>query len=202
MVRIESVIFDWGGVLIDDPAPGRLRYCAEVLGVSEELLDEAIAKFTPDFQIGAVSEDVFWKRVCGELGIGTPSKESLWSEGFDAGYVERADMFDLAAELQRKGLKTAVLSNTEAPAVDYFARRGYDMFDCLIFSCKDGTRKPESKIFEIALKKIGSQAEQAVFIDDAAKYTAAAKQAGLNAILFESIEQVKEELNRLGIGGD
>ena len=36
MAKIESVILDWGGVLIEDPAAGRMRYCAETLSVSEQ----------------------------------------------------------------------------------------------------------------------------------------------------------------------
>ena len=36
MAKIESVILDWGGVLIEYPAPGRVRYCAEALGVAEK----------------------------------------------------------------------------------------------------------------------------------------------------------------------
>jgi FMN phosphatase YigB (HAD superfamily) len=202
MERIESVIFDWGGVLIDDPGPGRLRYCARALGVSEELLGEAIAKFTPDFQIGAIGEDVFWGLVCGELSIETPQSESLWGDGFGAAYSPRAEMFALVGELQRQGCKTGVLSNAEAPAVEYFGRMGSDMFDCLVFSCDEGTRKPELRIYEIAVEKVGSRPGRTVFIDDAPKYIDAAKRAGLNAILFESIEQVKDALNRLGVGGD
>lgn len=200
MEKIESVIFDWGGVLIDDPAASRLRYCADVLNVPEDNLGEAIAEFMPDFQIGAVSEDTFWERVCGELGAPTPKSRSLWGDGFDAAYVPRPEMFALAAYLQRQGCKTAVLSNTEAPAVEYFARIGYDMFDCLVFSCTEGVRKPEQRIYEIAAEKLGSPAARTVYIDDDPKYIEAAKQAGLNAILFETIEQVKEALIRLGVG--
>lgn len=99
MEKIESVIFDWGGVLIDDPTPGRLRYCARALGAPEELLGEAIAKFTPEFQRGAVGEDVFWERVCGELNVAPPQSRSLWTDGFDAAYVPRPEMFALAADL-------------------------------------------------------------------------------------------------------
>ncbi len=34
--RIEAVLFDWGGVLIENPAPGLMEYCAKALGVSVE----------------------------------------------------------------------------------------------------------------------------------------------------------------------
>ncbi|MBL7154659.1 MAG: HAD family phosphatase [Phycisphaerae bacterium] len=195
MEKIESVIFDWGGVLIDDPAPSRLRYCAEALTVCEEDLAGAFNRFAPDFQKGAISEDLFWQKVCVELSVPPPKRRSLWADGFDAAYVPRPDMFAMAAALQRQGCKTAVLSNTEVPAMDYFHRMRYDMFDVLVFSCAEGTRKPELRIYGIAVEKLGSPPGRTVYIDDDPKYIDAASQAGLNAILFETIDQVKNALS-------
>ncbi|MBN2272652.1 MAG: HAD family phosphatase [Sedimentisphaerales bacterium] len=195
MERIESVIFDWGGVLIDDPAPQRLRYCADALGACEEDLAEAIARFMPEFQIGAISEDAFWERVCGELNVPTPKSRSLWGDGFAAAYAARPEMFALAAGLQRQGCKTAVLSNTEAPAAEYFDRMGYDMFDVQVFSCVEGIRKPELRIYDVAVEKLGSPPGRTAYIDDDTKYVEAARQAGLNAIVFETVEQVKNALS-------
>ena len=202
MEKTESIIFDWGGVLIGDPSASRLRHCADVLGAPEDALAEMLARFMPDFQRGIISEDTFWERVCGRLNVPTPPNRSLWGDGFDAAYTSRPEMFALAADLQHQGCKTAVLSNTEAPAVEYFARMGYDMFDALVFSCTEGTRKPERRIYEIAIEKLGSPPGQTVYIDDDPKYIEAAKQAGLNAIIFETIDQIKNELLRFGLGTD
>jgi len=195
MERIKSAIFDWGGVLIDDPAPSRLRCCAEVLGAPEAGLAQAITRSMPEFQIGAIAEDTFWERVCGELNVPTPRSRSLWGDGFDVAYMPRPEMFALAADLQRQGCKTAVLSNTESPAVEFFGRMGYGMFDVQVFSCVEGVRKPELRIYEIAVEKLGSPPARTVYIDDDPKYIEAAKRAGLNAILFETIEQVKNALS-------
>ena len=52
MEVIESVIFDWGGVLIEDPAPGLVKYCSEALGVSKEDYAKVYDKFGGDFQKG------------------------------------------------------------------------------------------------------------------------------------------------------
>ncbi|MHC4726767.1 MAG: hypothetical protein ACYS17_06005, partial [Planctomycetota bacterium] len=67
MEAIESVIFDWGGVLIEDPAPGLVKYCSEALAVSKEDYIKAYNKFGGDFQKGVISEEEFWERMCGEL---------------------------------------------------------------------------------------------------------------------------------------
>ena len=160
---------------------------------------ETQGKFMADFQTGLISEEVFWERVCGELKVPKPAGRSLWADGFRAAYVPRQDMFSMAERLQQAGLGTAILSNTEAPAVRYFHQLHYSMFDVLVFSCAEGMMKPDRKIYELTLEKLGSEPTQSVFIDDDLEYVSAAKNAGLNTILFEGAEQVKNELARLGV---
>ena len=199
MEVIESVIFDWGGVLIDDPVPGLMKYCSEALAVSKEDYIKAHNKFAEDFEKGLINEDMFWERMCSELGVSKPKVPSLWADAFDAAYVPREDMFSLAGGLRENGYKTAFLSNTEKPAMQFFHQLRYDIFDVLVFSCAEGTRKPERRIYELTVQRLGSEAGQSLFIDDKPEYINGAQQAGLNTILFESISQVKNELTRLGV---
>ncbi len=196
---IESVIFDWGGVLIEDPTPGIVKYCSEALAVSKEDYMKAQVKFGGDFEKGLISEEKFWERMCSELGVSKSKVPSLWADAFKAAYVPREEMFSLAAGLRKKDYKTAFLSNTEKPAMQYFHQFRYDMFDVLVFSCVEGMIKPERKIYELTVQRLGSKPGQSVFIDDKPEYINSAKQSGLNTILFESISQVKNELARLGV---
>ncbi len=198
--KIESVIFDWGGVLIDDPAPGLTRYCAAALGVSEEQYIEAYARFEVDFRKGVISEDSFWAQLAGELNVPKPAMPSLWGQAFAQVYQPKEDMFSFVSLLHNNGYKTALLSNTEVPAMQYFHQQQYDMFDVLIFSCWEGLKKPDRKIYELTLERLGSRANQSVFIDDKTTCIDGAKQAGLNTVLFKTISQVKRELFLLGVG--
>jgi len=199
MEKIKSVIFDWGGVLIEDPAPGLMRYCAQILNVSKEEYTKAHHKFSTDFQKNLIRENTFWERVCSELKVQKPAARSFWTDAFKAAHVPRKEMFNLASRLNKKGYKTAVISNTEVPAMQYFYQLRYDMFDALVFSCVEGTMKPERKIFEIALQKLGCTPEQSVFIDDNPEFIEAAKESGLYTILFESADQIKNELAEIGV---
>jgi epoxide hydrolase-like predicted phosphatase len=199
MENIKSVIFDWGGVLIDDPAPGLMEFCAKALKVSKEDYIKAHGKFEADFQKGLIREDAFWEQICRELNVPKPNMHSLWAEAFKAAHVPRNSMFLMAASLQTNGYRTAVLSNTEVPAMQHFHLQKYEMFDVAVFSCLEGVKKPDREIYEITIKKLGSQPEQAVFIDDKPEYINGAKEVGINTILFQNIDQVKDELNRLGV---
>lgn len=199
MGRIKSVIFDWGGVLIDDPAPGLMKYCAQALGTPEQDYINAHSKFAMDFQKGSISEDVFWGRICGQLKTQKPQVTSLWANAFRSVYSPRADMFSLVSKLHQSGYRTALLSNTEAPAMLFFHQLQYNMFDVAVFSCAVGTRKPERRIYELTVEKLGSQPAQSIFVDDKPEYVKGAKETGLNAVLFESIDQVKNELDRFGV---
>jgi HAD superfamily hydrolase (TIGR01509 family) len=59
--------------------------------------------------------------------------------------------------------------------------------------------KPERKIYEITIKKLGFTPEQTIFIDDKQEFIKAAEQVKINTILFKDIEQVKTELAQIGV---
>jgi len=199
MQTIKAVIFDWGGVLIDDPRPALMKYCAKALGVSEETYIKAHNKFMDDFQKGLLSEQTFWAKVCRELNRPKPQEPSLWDDAFRTAYSPRADMFSLVARLRKNGYRTALLSNAEVPAMQFFGELGYDMFDVVVFSCAERMIKPDRKIYEVTVARLGCQPGQAVFMDDRQENINGAKEAGLNAILFKNIEQLKTDLARLGV---
>ena len=196
---IKAVIFDWGGVMIDDPGPGLMLYCARKLNVTGREFTDTFHKFLELFQTNSISESKFWELMSNDLNVEKPSKVSLWKEAFMSVYKPRKEMFSLAEYLQRSGCKTALLSNTEIPAMDFFMEQRYNCFDVQVFSCIEGITKPHKKIYENTIKKLGCKPEKSVFIDDKPLMVDGAKKANLNTILFKSIKQVKEELIELGL---
>ena len=199
MEKINSVILDWGGVLIDDPRPGLLRFCAEVFGMDQDQYTPVHDFCLDAFHKGLISEEKFWRDIAQKLKKPAPEAPSLWYEAFKSAYVPKEEMFSLASSLHKKGYKIALLSNTELPAVEFFHELNYDMFDVLVFSCEEGVIKPERRIYDLTLERLGSRAERSVLIDDRPDYIRGAKDVGLHTILFESIAQVKDELIRMGV---
>ena len=197
MEKINAVIFDWGGVLIEDPAPALFKYCANAFGVSVEQYVAAFDICILDFQTGVITEKQFWTNMAKRLNTPAPKMNSLWTEAFMAAYKPRQEMFSLASRLRKAGCKTAILSNTEMPVVEIINKQKYDAFDVTVLSCLEGTAKPGRKIYDLTLNRLGIQARQALFIDDKPENIEGAKQAGLQTIFFKIIENFKKDIARL-----
>jgi putative hydrolase of the HAD superfamily len=198
MGKIEAVIFDWGGVLIEDPALKLAKYCSKSLGVGLNEYQQAYRIYMDDLETGRITELQFWNAMTNHLGVSMPhpGAPGLWGDAFANAYIPRKEIFTLAAKLRKTGCKTAILSNTEKPSVEFFYKQNYDMFDVTVFSCLEGIMKPEREIYEIALDRLGTPAGETIFIDDRQEYINGAKEIGLKTILFKNINQLKKELTK------
>jgi HAD superfamily hydrolase (TIGR01509 family) len=197
--RIEAVLFDWGGVLIDNPAPRLMSYCANALGVSVENYTRAHNECGEGFQKGLVTEEAFWRQVCEHLDCPPPRQASLWGQAFRAVYSPREEVFALARQLRQRGYRTSLLSNTEAPAMTFFLELGYDAFNATTFSCAEGVFKPEREIYEIAAGKLRAALQECVLVDDRLDFVEGARAAGMQGIVYRSPGQMKRELAALGV---
>ena len=191
---IKAIVFDWGGVLIDYPVSASILYCAELLNVDKELFEQTFKQYVTMFQKGEITEDLLWKNISKKLKIQKPTTPSLCREAFHNVYTPKKEMFQLAANLKKNGYKIGFLSNTELPMMNYFKEQQYDMFDVTVFSCVEGTVKPERQIYEILLERLRVKAYEVVLIDDIKEYIKVAQDIGIKGILFENPQQVKREL--------
>ena len=73
-----------------------------------------------------------------------------------------------------------------------------DQFDQLTWSCDLGVVKPDPAIYLHTIKKLNVKPEQALFIDNLQKNIVGAEAVGLNAALFENVEQLQSDLARRG----
>ncbi|MBN1255957.1 MAG: HAD family phosphatase [Deltaproteobacteria bacterium] len=196
---MKAIIFDWGGVLIDSPAQGMLDLFAQEFGVTPEAVNNAYRPFGERFQKGQIEEHDLWEGLCAALGVEKPYKPLLWEHVFEQVYAPNEEMFSLASTLKDWGYKVGLLSNTESPTVRFFHQQGYTMFDVAVFSCEEGTAKPERRIYQIALERLGAKPTEVVFIDDRVDFIEGAQKLGMHTIRFENPQQAKQALVALSI---
>jgi putative hydrolase of the HAD superfamily len=192
--EIKAVIFDWGGVLIENPTEGILRYCREILGIGTGCMLAAYRKLIPYLQEGKISEEEFWKGVRRRTGAKGGRPASLWLEAFEHSYVEKRDVFAVAHELHGRGYRTGILSNTEKPARPIMNRQTYRIFDPIVLSCEVGSAKPQKRIFEVLIGALALAPLEILLIDDVAANITAAKDLGLQGLLFTDAETLRSDL--------
>lgn len=77
-------------------------------------------------------------------------------------------------------------------------RRGIaKLFDLIVVSAEEGVRKPDSRFYEIMLKRLGIKEVKAVFIDNDLENVEATRRLGIHSIRYCSTEQTISELDAL-----
>jgi putative hydrolase of the HAD superfamily len=192
--KIKAVIFDWGGVLIENPTEGILQYSREILGIGTGCMLAAYRKLIPYFQEGKITEEEFWKGVRRRTGAKGGMPVSLWLEAFEHSYVEKKDVFAVAHALHGRGCRTGILSNTEKPARPIMQRDSYRIFDPVVLSWQVGSAKPQRRIFEALIETLRLDPQEILLIDDVEANIAAAEDLGLRGLLFTDAETLKSNL--------
>ena len=75
----------------------------------------------------------------------------------------------------------------------------FTWFDDILISSTVDLIKPDPRIFEVFLARIGRQAQECVYIDDSAANAVAAERLGFITIQFQSPAQLAVELDRLNV---
>ncbi len=97
----------------------------------------------------------------------------------------RDEVVSFARELKGSGLGCALVTNNALEFRDYWRRSIPldELFHHVIDSSEVGLRKPDPKIFALALERLGVPAESAVFLDDYPGNVEAAQRVGIHGLL-------------------
>ena len=202
--NIDALVIDFGGVLTT-PLQDALAAFAKEAGIElQDLVRVALGLYSGaedplvhDFEIGAISEEEF------AAGLATRLQEATGVRVSPRGLVARIfavdleeDMLFAVAAIKKAGFRTALLSNSWGSSL-YPRSRLVDLFDEVVISGEVGMRKPDPRIFALALERIQVAPQRSVFVDDHPGHLAAAHELGLMTLLHRSPQQTIEELEEL-----
>ncbi len=199
--NISSIIFDFGGVLINLELDCCIQRFKE-LGVEnfeDKLSNFGQKGFFLQFEKGEIGIPEFCNEVRKLAAIPLTDQQII-----DAWCLFLVDIpaykIDLLLELKKK-YRLLLLSNTnpihiEISAVNEFARYGLkveDIFEKCYYSYDMKMAKPDAEIFEALLADAGVKPEECLFLDDGQKNIDQAMKLGIRSYLVD----VKEDLSWL-----
>ena len=191
--HIKNIIFDLGGVLLDLDID-KTRQAFQDLGLYDTIEKGGWSyknNIFPDMEKGLLSDDEF------RDGIRTLLPDEASDEEIDAAWCamlirvpERK--VELLKHL-RLNYNLFLFSNTNNIHLTNFRRSfsdsfGFafdDLFSKTFYSHEIKRRKPDTKSFELVLKKAGINAPETLFIDDLEINIEGAKQVGLQTIWLQ-----------------
>jgi putative hydrolase of the HAD superfamily len=202
MDGISTILWDVGGVLLTN-------------GWDRQQRDAVVARFgldEADFERRHAEVDQAWEK--DEIGADEYLRHTVFfeprnftqSEFLEAMRAESALLADSAMGILREvsASEEYVLAtvNNESRAMNEFRLVKFgllDQFDAFFSSCYLGVRKPDRRIYQVALDVLQRDPDRVVFIDDRAENVAAAASLGIHGVRYEGAEQLAGELVRLGV---
>ena len=201
-MKVETIIFDLGGVLIDwNPAylfdkliddEEKRRYFFQNICTAEWNEEQDGGRSLQDATQVLVDQHPEWQDYI-EAYYGR------WEEMLGGSIPETVDIFRQLKESGR--YKLYALTNWSAELFP-IALNKYDFlhwFDGRLVSGEEKTRKPFPEIYQLLLERFHINKDKAVFIDDNLRNAEAAEAFGIPAIRFESPSQLKTALTERGI---
>ncbi|MFF3325654.1 HAD family hydrolase [Streptomyces sp. NPDC002889] len=201
-----AVLFDYGGVLTT-PVRHSIDAWLRRDGIRPATFSRVLKAWmsrsarggTPVhlLETGEMPVEEFERRMAAELV--THDGSPVVAEGLlDRLFGEmRADaqMIALVRDLRALGIRTVLLSNSWGNT--YPRRLLAELFDAVVISGEVGLRKPDPRIYRLALEQAGAAADEAVFVDDAQPNVSAAATLGLHAVLHVDPSRTREQLAAL-----
>ncbi len=205
MARVGAIITDFGGVLTS-PLLGSFQAFQDSSGISLAQLGAAMAAIAgangvnPLFELekGTITEAQFLAFLGDQLSqqLGRPVDLDGFGERYFENLHPNEPMIDYMRELARRGYRMAICTNN----VREWESRWRAMlpvdeiFDVVVDSAFVGVRKPEPRIYELTLQRLGTPAEAALLIDDIEINCTAARELGMRTVWFQSAEQAIDEI--------
>jgi putative hydrolase of the HAD superfamily len=114
---------------------------------------------------------------------------------FAAIFVPRDGAVPALEQLRARGLRTGLITNCSSETPQLWAASPLaPLVDACVFSCREGARKPERRLYEAAAQRLGVQPEACVFVGDGNDdELAGAARAGMRPVLLRT--QSKRDWN-------
>jgi putative hydrolase of the HAD superfamily len=205
---IEAIVSDFGGVLTTPLSTGFVRIQDDV-GVPRDAFARAMQAATAEagvnplyrLETGEIPEQAFLAAL--ERHLVELLGREVTLHGFGERYLAALDpndeLFAYYRRLHEGGVRFAMLTNNVREWEPHWRTKLPidDIFETVVDSAFVGFRKPDPRIYAIALERLGLPAEACAFVDDLERNVAAARELGFHGVEFRDTAQAIAELDAL-----
>jgi putative hydrolase of the HAD superfamily len=199
---IKLVLFDMDNVLCAYDRPTRVAYLAELAGAASEAVHAAI--WDSGFELlgdsGALKAADYLRGF--GTRIGYPLSIEQWVEARRRSMQADHAMLEIVDRL-RQSVDIAVLTNNTtlvADHIDTLLPELRPLFGSRIYtSAQFKTAKPDPNCYRLCLSELNASPETVLFVDDLPANVAGARQAGLFAHQYTSVEAFRQALSEQGV---
>ncbi len=202
-IVIRTIIFDFGGVLYKTPNRQLISRWGKLLGFNEN--PEFIAMIenphestlVRDIFLGAISEQEMWRQMAEEWHI-KPGILNYLRRQMNSKRRLNKPLVDLLSDLQIN-YQTAILSNAGDQSRELMVNQLHlDRFvEEIIISAEEGLIKPDPKLYQLALDRLGASPPTTIFIDDLQENVTVAGAMGMHAVHHTDNEQTIRAINEI-----
>lgn len=192
-----GLLIDWGGVLTSNLFHSFREFCVRT-GVDPQTLrdrfssDPGFRELLIELEKGLLDEGEFEQQLAPLLGV---QPDGL-IDGLFAGVQPDVAMVEAVRRARAGGVRTALVSNSWG--VHRYPHDLFDeLFDGVVISGVEGTRKPARRMYELGAERAGAAPEDCVFVDDLPFNLTPAEQLGMATVHHTSAKQTIPELERL-----
>jgi len=198
---VKAVIFDFGNVLCSFDNDRFLKGLSALCGLPEAVLKTRLylqSTLTQDYEAGRIGSSEFLEGVSALCG------KDLSEPDFIRAYTDIFTPIEATSDLIRKlkpRYRLGLLSNTSPWHFEHAIQTNevFPLFDSVTLSYEVGASKPDPRLFEDALGKLGLMAEECVYIDDQRPFALAAAEHLLRGLTYTTPVTLMSQLRHLNV---
>lgn len=204
MAKVKVLFWDNGGVILTNGWDrGSRRSAVETFNLDWADFEDRHELMLNAFECGQASLDEYLRRTV------FYRERAFTLDDFKKFMFSQSQPFpeslDFLGKLTATGRYFSAALNNESLEINDYRIRTFqlrDYFKVFFSSCYLGVRKPDRGIYSLALKISQSAPDECAMIDDRGLNLECAKEMGMHAIQFQNVEQLREDLARLGVTAD
>lgn len=188
---IDAVIFDCFGVLFGSSVEILTAQCPP------ENRNE-LADIFAQSDYGYITHDEFITEASRLLGYSTDHFRRVLSQA----HVRNDTLFAVIRRLRQRYpmLKIGLLSNVGGDTINkLFTNEDLALFDARVLSYEEHIAKPNPEAFSLVAERLGIPVGRCIMIDDRAENCDGAEVAGMSAILYTTVANLKRDLQPYGV---